>query len=425
VGVYFMIEPNMCFNKVMTEPNKNSWIHNAVIYQIFVDRFAGYDAKASDMEPEFVGGNLRGITEKVDYLRDLGVNAIWLTPFLKAHDYHGYSTVDFMQVDPHFGTLSDLQEMVHTYHQAGMKVVMDFTANHVSVEHEYFKAAQADPTSPYRDWFYFRDDGSYVSFLSFPALPKLNLDNPAVRDYIISVAQYWLSEGKIDGLRLDHVIGASDDFWRHFVGEVKRSHPGAVIIGEAVFSSVTWNHLSTFRFPFPHLYFIWARIYRRSLHDPILRHYAGIFDGCLDYTFFRLAQKLAQEQLDDAGMRTWLRRHYAKFPPEYVLPSFIENHDSSRYLYHVDNDYERLKQALRIQFDQPQPKVIYYGAEVGMTHSEKVVVNSGWAGDLPARRKMNWEPTPKQLELREFYKDLIRRSQQGSTVAANPAILSS
>ncbi len=385
----------------------NTWLNDAIIYQIFIDRFAGYKAESDDTRPEFCGGNLKAIQEKLPYLTELGITAIWLTPFLRSADYHGYSTLDFYKVDPHFGDLHDLKNLVSACHAQGIRLLMDFTANHVSSQHEFFQAAQNDPDSEYRQWFYFQNNGSYTCFLNFDTLPKLNLDYQPAREHVIGAAEYWLRETGLDGFRLDHVIGPSDSFWKEFRQRIKALNPEAVMLGEAVIFSVHPENLKTLRVPHAWTYYYLPKLLPRRLQTNLLKHYVGMMDGVIDYTFFFLIWRYYQGHLTLHEFRQILDRHYLQFPSDFALAACVENHDADRILYRTKGSETDMKEILRLQFGQNQPQIIYYGSEVGMTHAEKVVINSGWAGDLPARHKMNWEPDKHELEIYDFYKKLI------------------
>ncbi len=390
-----------------------NWIHNAVIYQIFIDRFAGYAPNADDSRPEWCGGNLAGITSKLDYLADLGATALWATPFLKAADYHGYSTVDLYQVDPHFGTLADAKKLVQECHKRGIKFILDFTANHVSEYHPFFIEAKRDQKSPYRDWFYFdpKNPDTYLTFLQFTTLPKINLDFGPAREHVIGSALHWISELDIDGIRLDHAVGPSLDFWSEFGRRCRELKQDIVLLGEVAFFGVKPIDLKTFLLPSARRIY-WSN--KMLIGDPFaaaVKEYVGILDGCFDFGFRETMDRFAKDELDESQVRKRLAKHYRRLPAKYILPTFLDNQDYSRYLYLANQSYDKLKAALTIQFSFPHPKVIYYGSEVGMTHKDVVVQNSGWAGDLPTRRKMNWNPNAKEQELLGFYKELIAKSK--------------
>lgn len=221
------------------------WFKNAVIYHILIDRFAGFKSAKNWENPEFLGGNIKGITEKLPYLKEIGINTIWISPFYKTSSYHGYHVTDYFEVDPHFGTTNDVKELIESIHELDMRIIADFVPNHCSKEHPYFKEAQRDKNSEYKEWFYFVNwPNDYLSFLSIKDIPKINLNNTNARNYIINAAKHWLSLG-FDGYRLDHVIGPSHDFWRQFRQEIKEIFPQAVLIGEAWMKGIKFNELKT------------------------------------------------------------------------------------------------------------------------------------------------------------------------------------
>ena len=141
------------------------WAHAAIIYHVFVDRFAGMPADRHSrwLAPAemngFIGGNLRGVIDQLDYIRSTGANALWLSPVFVTPTYHGYDTTDYYHVDPRFGTDADLIELFEQAHARGLRVILDFVANHTSVEFAPFVAARNDANSPYRNWFSF--DAAY------------------------------------------------------------------------------------------------------------------------------------------------------------------------------------------------------------------------------------------------------------------------
>jgi glycosidase len=208
------------------------WFRKAVIYQILIDRFVGCGSDGWD-KPQFLGGTIRGIIQRLDYIKDLGVNTLWISPFYKTDQYHGYHVMDFYQVEPRFGNVEDLKELIDFVHKAGMRIIADFVPNHVSDQHPYFLDARKRVDSPYYDWFYFNHwPNDYLCFLSIGSLPKLNLDNLSTRKHIIDAAKFWLSLG-LDGYRLDHCIGPTHKFWKLFRVEIKSQFPDCILIGEA------------------------------------------------------------------------------------------------------------------------------------------------------------------------------------------------
>ena len=196
------------------------WWKEAVFYQIYPRSF--YDTNGDGI------GDLRGIIEKLDYLQELGVNALWLSPIYDSpNDDNGYDIRDYRKIMSEFGTMEDFEELLSEIHKRDMRLIMDLVVNHTSDEHEWFRKALEDPESEYRDYYYFRkDDGSktvpnnWTSFFSGPAWNyyeevdswalhlfskkqmDLNWENPKVREEVIDMVNWWLDKG-VDGFRMD------------------------------------------------------------------------------------------------------------------------------------------------------------------------------------------------------------------------------
>ncbi|MEM0493029.1 MAG: alpha-amylase family glycosyl hydrolase [Candidatus Thermoplasmatota archaeon] len=378
------------------------WFKNAVIYHILIDRFAGFRSRDQWDTPRFLGGNLQGIIEKIPYLSDLGVNILWISPFYSTSAYHGYHITDYYKVDEHFGTLDDLETLIRETHKNGMRIICDFVPNHCSKEQPFFKEAQSNRYSKYYDWFYFiRWPDQYLCFLSVKDLPKINLDNAEARMHIIKSAKYWLGKG-FDGFRLDHVIGPSHGFWRDFTRAIKSSYPSAVLIGEAWMMGIRRNELKTLQ--------VKNRTWRwwrgEKSMDGLLRSYIGVLDGVLDFTVQRLIHEyLISKRYSRVMFEKLLHTHYKNFPSsDYYLPSFLDNHDMDRFLFRCGNNIEVLKEAVRLQFSLPQPPIIYYGTEQGLTQ-DKSIWDTPCNGDLQARQPMKWDKMNEDLY--EFYKKII------------------
>ena len=125
------------------------WFKNAIIYHILIDRFAGFTSTDNWDKPMFLGGNIKGIIKKLPYLKDLGIDTIWISPFYKTSAYHGYHITDFYQVDSHFGAEKDIRKLVDTTHKHEIRIIAGFVPNHCSMQHPYFKEAQTDKNSQY------------------------------------------------------------------------------------------------------------------------------------------------------------------------------------------------------------------------------------------------------------------------------------
>ena len=186
-----------------------------------------------------------GIIDKFDYLKDLGISALWLSPFYKTTTYHGYHITDFLSVEPHFGSSDDLKDLIRLAHTHNIKVIADFVPNHCAENHPFFQRALSNPHNSYRNWFVFkRWPDRYLCFMDVKSLPKLNLLNPLVQDYMIAAAKHWLGIG-LDGFRIDHVVGLPHSFLREFSAQIEKEFPSALLIGEAWLDSIPFRLLNT------------------------------------------------------------------------------------------------------------------------------------------------------------------------------------
>ncbi len=384
-----------------------SWFRNEIIYHILIDRFAGFETLKDWEIPKFLGGTIQGIIEKLPYLDDLGITTLWISPFYETSAYHGYHITDFYQIDPHFGTLEDIKELIQETHNHDMHIIADFVPNHCSRHHPFFQDAQSNKSSPYVNWFNFTNwPHEYLSFLSVTEIPKLNLDNPLVKEHIINAALCWLSLG-FDGFRLDHVIGPPHSFWKDFRKELKDKYPNVVLIGEAWMMGIKRRELRTINIK--NKFFKW--LFGAS-SDTLLKEYVGELDGVLDFRFQELLKRyVTNPNLSKQTLYKNINRHFSHFPDSYYLPNFLDNHDMDRFLFQCGNDKEKLKEAAQIQFDVGQPPIIYYGTEIGMTQTKSMWKIPSY-GDLQARQPMDWEN--QDTELLNFYKKLIYEKKSRS-----------
>lgn len=216
------------------------WLTSAVFYQIFVDRFccgnkdkdASYvNLKWGDLPSpkSFAGGDLQGIISKLDYLKGLGVTALYLTPIFKSKSNHKYDISDYYRIDEQFGTDEDLAMLVQQAHSRGIKVVLDAVFNHCSEDTTEFQdVVKYGNKSPYFDWFIVDGDkvdtqkGNYRYFGVCKYMPKYNTSCSSLQNHLIDIATYWIRKYDIDGWRLDVSDEVSHDFWRKFRIAVKR-----------------------------------------------------------------------------------------------------------------------------------------------------------------------------------------------------------
>lgn len=371
---------------------KEKWIEEAVIYQIMIDRFAG-EWKETKNANHFMGGNIQGIINKLDYIQDLGVTAIWISPFVTNANYHGYHTMDFLQIDPHFGTYEDLKELIQKTHAKGMKMIADFVPNHCSIEHPFFQEALHNEESPYRNWFFFKKNNEYTYFLKYKELAKINLDNPAARAYMIDVAKYWAGQG-FDAFRIDHAVGPSFNFWESFTKEMKSSFPACPLWGEIWGHGISRKYYSTIHLKHP-----WKKWLFGLRQEELQKDYIGVLDGVLDFTYRNLLIKTLQAGeriLGNKKLEEQVKKHFEQYPKSFELVLFLDNHDTDRFLHFCHGDTSLLLEAIEFSRSWGRPFVLYYGTEQGMTNDKTIFDKTPYA-DLRVRECMNWEEGPSSL----------------------------
>jgi glycosidase len=374
------------FSYYVEDPAPPSWASEAIIYQIFPDRFhpgGGNQWNDSTDLRRVLGGTLKGIIENLDYVAGLGFNCIWLNPFFPDDTYHGYHASDYFSVNPRLGTDEDLLELVDQAHARGIRIVLDFVANHWGSQDPTFQAALADRSSEYHDWYIWNQwPHDYQTFFSVKDLPTVNVDNPEARSHMLEAVRYWLTEFDFDGYRLDYALGPSQDFWTDFRATVHKTKPEAWIFGEVVETPET-----QLRF--------WGRLH-----------------GCLDFVLQQvIRQTFAFQEMSVSAFDAFLNRHEAFFPAEFSRPSFLDNHDVNRFLWLVGDDRRKLKLAAMCQFTLSGPPIVYYGTEVGLSQNRDIVSPRGMHEMAEARLPMLWEEDQDD-ELLDFYRWLIHFRRQ-------------
>ncbi len=375
-----------------------AWLRDAVIYQVFVDRFApdpGHSFANPAALDGFYGGTLRGLTERLDYIAALGATCLWLSPIFPSPSHHGYDATDYQAVEPRLGSAADLRTLLGAAHARGLRVVLDYAANHISSEHPAFRAAQADAESAAARWFTFtRWPAHYLSFFGVAHMPQIDSDSPPARAYMIESACGWLAQG-VDGFRLDYANGPSHAFWSQFRAATRAIRPDSVTFGEVI--------------------------------EPAgqLLAYAGRMDGCLDFVLMQaLRACFAFGTLGVAALDAFLGRHLAFFPGDFTLPSFLDNHDMNRFLWAAGGDVRRLRLAALCQFTLPHPPIVYYGTEVGLSQARDVRYPEGGGRLEESRLPMLWGAAQDQALL-AFYRQLIalRRRHAGLWRARRATLL--
>ena len=316
--------------------NKVAWCDKSVFYQIFVDRFhIGKTKKNTDYidkkwgelpEPKgFFGGDIKGITEKLDYLNDLGINAIYLTPIFQSPSNHKYDTIDYETVDEMFGTNSDLNELVENAHQRGIKILLDAVFNHCSYLCKQFQDVLIKgKQSEYYDWFIIHgdrpdlDNMNYECFAACNYMPKWNTNNNEVQNFLLHIAVKWIKEYGIDGWRLDVADEVSHDFWRNFRKAVKNEKPDAIIIGENWHDAFPWLQGDQF--------------------DSIMNY--SFTKACLDYfAFGKYSAKQFCDRLSEILMRNTDQVNE-------MMLNLLDSHDTERFLTNAGENKSKLKLSL-------------------------------------------------------------------------------
>ncbi len=356
-----------------------AWTRDAIIYQIFADRFFNTrgDFPQVEAKPSLKGnGTLNGVVQKLDYLADLGVSCLWLTPVFASPSYHGYDATSFFEINPRLGDAEDFKELVEQAHGRGMRLLMDFVPNHWSNEHPTFREATTDPDSEYVKWYTFHQwPHEYKMFFTSKTLPQINLRYPPARQHVLDAAKYWLDFG-VDGFRVDYCIGPTPDFYADFRRVTRTTKPDSWTFGEAVDppdSQLTFD---------------------------------GGMDGALDFMLLEgLRKTFAFGTWTAKQFAEFLDRHEAYFPESFSRPSFLDNHDMNRFLWTARGDIHKLKLAALCQFTLAGAPVIYYGTEVGLSQHNDVM-QGGWAIHEEARLPMLWGDDQNR-ELFDFYRALI------------------
>lgn len=364
-----------------------------MIYQVLIDRFNGGWTTPPENMNAFLGGTLKGITEKLDYIQSLGATHIWLSPVFKTEAYHGYHITDYEQVDPHFGTWDDLKNLIDVAHNKEIRIIADFVPNHCHANHPFFQNAIKNPSaSPYRKWFHFKDNHSAncLSFYGYPELPKFNLENPATADYFIKVGER-LSQIGIDGFRIDHAVGVPFDFLRKFRNRMHELNPNTFVIGEV------WADNMPRRF-FNAVYFrsLWRKWYYWIFgikQEQIQLDYYDVLDGVLDFEFQGLMVdelKTCKRIKGNIHLDQKLTKHFGRYSSSFQPILFLENHDTDRFMFHCNGDKSLLNEAIDMMKQSGWQYVIYYGMESGMGN-KKTIVNAEPYADLRVREPMKWE----------------------------------
>ncbi|MBY0148414.1 alpha-glycosidase [Neobacillus niacini] len=387
-GYYFCF-PYMNNADIFKAP---SWVKDTVWYQIFPERFANGN-KSHDPEDvlawgseeptptNFFGGDLEGVIQNIPYLKELGISGIYFTPIFKAFSNHKYDSIDYMEIDPQFGTKETLKDLVKVCHENGIKVMLDAVFNHSGFYFPPFQdVLEKGEDSLYKDWFHIHEFPiiteplpNYDTFAFTPFMPKLNTENPEVKEYLLETGRYWVREFDIDGWRLDVANEVDHAFWREFRKEVKAIKPDLYILGE-----------------------IW--------HDSIAWLRGDQFDAVMNYPFttniLNLFAKQSISPREFIESMTGVIHMYTRNINEAAF-NLVGSHDTPRILTECEEDIDRVKQVFTLMLTFIGTPCIYYGDEIGMTGTQ----------DPGCRKCMEWDKENQNTDLFNHIQKLIQLRQ--------------
>ena len=374
------------------------WVEQTVWYQIFPERFANGDSTndPQDTKPwnpnehprrqDFYGGDLQGVIDHLDYLKQLGVNGLYFNPIFKAPSNHKYDTQDYYQIDPHFGDAKLFKKLVEQAHQRGMRVMLDAVFNHIGDQSPMWQdVLKNGQDSKYADWFHinrfpvtytptdnfeFAKDATYDTFDYTPHMPKLNTANPKVQDRLLDIAGYWVREFDIDAWRLDVANEIDHHFWRRFHNEMLTLKDDFYILGEIWHSAQPWLN-------------------------------GDEFTGVMNYDYTgAIINHFIKHELSSQGLVDRLSHQLMLYRDQTNAMMFnvLDSHDTARIMTLANEDDQLVRQTLAFTFLQPGSPSIYYGTEYGMTGGN----------DPDCRKPMNWYPDAKAMAMHDFVRDLIK-----------------
>ncbi|WP_193051430.1 alpha-amylase family glycosyl hydrolase [Pseudoalteromonas undina] len=390
---------------IFPEQHAMPWWQSAIFYQIWPRSF--YDSDGDGH------GDFNGMTKKLPYLQELGVNALWLTPMFEAPSYHGYDFTEFYQVESDYGSMAEFEAFIQAADDKGMKVILDLVINHISSEHPWFKRS-ANGERPYSDYFVWRDDlpkaGSgwghawsdndkpdavwhwsetrqqYYYGAFGASQPDLNLRHPDVIAEMEKMAKFWLDKG-VAGFRLDAVRFAMESggnaqadtdetiaYWQHFNQYVKSVDPDAYLVGEA------WADI-----PVAAKYYGDGKGLDQGFDFEVGYKILGLLkpDASGEAQFGTMQSNQQKNTVDANVLKQNLQQRIDSSAPLDFFAPFLTNHDQERVAYQLAEHDDKAKLAAAMLFSSPGTPYIYYGEEIGLTQG-------GTGHDVYKRAPMQW-----------------------------------
>jgi neopullulanase len=390
------------------------WVKNAVFYQIFPDRYAISDTlqKPTNIEPwdapvntyGFKGGDLLGVYEKLDYLQDLGINAIYFNPIFSSAANHRYHTYDYYTVDPILGGNDAFFKLIDEAHRRNIAIVIDGVFNHASRGFFQFNhILENGEKSPYLDWFSvygypmnaYQGKPNYACWWNMPALPKFNTDAPLVRDFLFDVARYWIERG-VDGWRLDVPFEIKDEsFWRQFRTVTKQANPDAYLVGEIPYEAQEW---------------LQGDMFDAVMNYQFTAAVVGFFaDKSRDQAMVMGMMGIDNiPDLDAAQFADRTKELLEIYPRQnaFAQMNLLDSHDMPRFLSLVSGNKDALRLATMFQMTYPGAPCIYYGDEIGMAGGK----------DPENRMTFPWDEARWDNDLRKAFQSYIRIRNQNAAL---------
>ena len=379
-----------------------SWFDHIRIYHLLIDRFNGGWQTPPVSENVFCGGTLQGVIEKLDYIKGLGFNAIMLSPIFKSQNYHGYHTLNFDEVDPHFGTWEDYQQLLDQAHDKGLKIICDFVPNHCWYQAPIFEESLLKNGGKHRDWFFYpkADSDEFVSFLGFGDLPKFNLTNPEVVSFMTEKAERLVRMG-VDAFRIDHALGQPHSFLQRLRQSLEAIRSDIVVFGEVWAFGIGPQLASQLYFKTEgRLSEFMAQETLPFSQDALQADYVGTLDGVLDFAYRDIILeeiRAGRGVKGNQNLRSKIADHFAKYPDDFKLILFLDNHDTDRFLFDCHEDVSLMQEAIDLTMEQPRPFSFLYGTEQLMS-IKSTIFNAEPYADLRVRNCMDWSKQP-QLNL--------------------------
>lgn len=382
------------------------WAKGAVIYQIFPDRFnkkgeCDLSEKltpfrvhenlndAPDNQPDdegnwnndFFGGNLAGIIEKLDYLKELGVDVIYLNPIVKAFSNHRYDTADYLSVDPMLGSLNDFKNLCDEAHKRNIRIIFDGVYNHTGKRSIYFESALNDINSPYKEWYDFKKfPYEYFSWWGINTLPQIKKGHPDFIKFIAEkVIPFWLKLGA-DGVRLDVADELTDGFIQKISEEAKKVKKDALIMGE-----------------------VWEDASNKISYSQRRKYLLGSeLDSVMNYPFLNAIIGYVKNENSAEKFSNEIMTIVENYPSEilHLCMNSLSTHDTARILTVLEKNKAALKTAAFLQFMLPGSPSIYYGDEIGMEGRK----------DPFNRAYFNWNDIDENLQ--SFFKKIAQLKHQ-------------